>query len=213
MMGAMISMLPVGSNTLTAIFFLFAGLLQQGQTNRCSYQNPDAWHAPECRLKWVVNDPHRTTSVRIEHSPAYHTYSIWGIENHDYVLAYRDKDSDPSSIVVDFYRREGGQYLPVGTEDLGAVPNDVRLVRLLPNSPPQIAFIAPCGQLQCLSVVKVDYAQTEELFDYAASEIRIHEGNQPFIEAVSRTVKVTEKFAWDPKTRRFSSGSRSSAKD
>jgi len=106
---------------------------------------------------------------------------------------------------VDFYREENSEYLPVGTEDLGAVPNDVRLVNLVPKAPPQIAFIAPCGQLQCLSVVKVDNAHIEELIDYAASEIRIHEGDQPFIEAVSKTAKATEKFAWDPKTRRFGS--------
>jgi hypothetical protein len=185
----------------------------QAQAERCTYQNPDAWHDPECGMSWVVRDSHRTTSVRIEHTPSYHTYSIWTIGGQQYVLAYRDQDSDPSDIVVDFYRMDGSHYVALGTELLAAVPSEVRLVKLIPDTLPQLAFFARCGQLQCLTVVRFDGDHIEELLDYAASEIRIHDGAQPFIEAVSKTAKIVEKVEWDPKRKKFRAAVKSIAKD
>jgi len=131
----------------------------------------------------------------------------------DYVLAYRDQDSDPSDIVVDFYRRDAGGYAALGTEELAAVPKEVRTVNLIPEAQPQLAFFASCGMLRCLTVIRLNNDRVEKLFDYAASEIRVHEGNRPFIQAISESAKSAENFEWYPKEERFRVTLKSTAKN
>ena len=180
-----------------------SGLIGKGKVSEfCSSRTTAAYHSPQCDL-WAVHDPNRVEDVKIDHRPAYHTYSRWMLGEQTYILAYRDVDYQPSDMVADVYLGSNGANSLAGKISVYEAVRDVSALKLTRGVEPDLVFRASCGELECIFVLHFTEGKAREVFQYAASKIEIVDGANPKIVAKSRLANSVQEFVWDSRAKEF----------